>query len=254
MRLNCQDETVLPKDSFKVLSRWRIDVGHNAVRTLQSMITERFSSRCDFIGNRTHRKQQAIVSIPHDLHMLRLERPVQPRNYTCGFFFDPIVDRHPFPPRSVQAGSDLPIIRGCYDAQSRLKAHHSNIFKPVMRKPILTIADAASDSHYSDRELVLNWPVSDEFVRSQRGESHNRINERNKTRFSQSGGDPDHVLLSHANINKSVRKFFGEWFQDHESKIGRQHDYPLVGFGQFGQGRNECFPHTDARLIPSSLR
>src|SRR6185503_20354446 len=97
-----------------------------------------------------------------------------------------------------------------------------------MRKSIESILNALSDADNADLQVMINGPVSNEFKRPECSKRSNGIYVRDKTRFRQTCSDPNHVLLGHANIKKTVGKFFRELFDDQITQVTSEQNHTFI--------------------------
>src|SRR6185503_11726356 len=80
-------------------------------------------------------------------------------------------------------------------------------------------------------------------------ERGNRIAERHEPRLRQAGGDADHVLLGHTDIDEAAWMPLSKSLDDGESQVGGQEEDAVVDIRQLDKRLDERCSHP---VIPSS--
>ena len=112
-----------------------------------------------------------------------------------------------------------------------------------MRDPVVAVVESAADADDAHRQVVEHRAVAHEFVRAHRRERRDRVDEGHVARLGETGCDPDHVLLRHADVEEAVGKAAGEDIEHEVAEVARQQDDALVHCRQLGELRDEVVSH-----------
>jgi hypothetical protein len=117
------------------------------------------------------------------------------------------------------------VIRRYDDADAGLGTQHRNILETVMRDAVHAVVEPAADTDNSHRQRVQRRAIADELERPQNGERDNRVRERDEAPFGQAGGERDHVLFRHPDVEEPFGELDGKRLKDLIAQIpGQEHD------------------------------
>src|ERR1700761_8431551 len=112
-----------------------------------------------------------------------------------------------------------------------------------MGHAVVSVVDAFTGAHYTDRKPMKHGPVANELVGTHRCERRYRVHVGSEAGFGDTGRHPDHVLFRRASVEEAVRKCLGERLECGEAKIPREQNDPVVSTSLVDQRLDELTPH-----------
>src|SRR3954471_18883960 len=88
--------------------------------------------------------------------------------------------------------------------------------------------------------------VANEFEGPQGGKSSDGISVGTQTRLGESGGQADHILFGHADIDEAIGEAGAKGLHHHVAQVASEQDYAFVSGRQVGEGVYEGFPQLAA--------
>ena len=121
-----------------------------------------------------------------------------------------------------------------------------------MRQPVHPVLEPSADAHDPHGEMVQHGAVAHELVRAERRERRDRVRERDEPGLGETGGDADHVLLGHADVEEPVREPLRERLDHREAEVTREQDDPLVLLRELDERPDEGRPHAATSFMARS--
>ena len=184
-----------------------------------------------------------VVAGADRLEPAEREAAVEPRDLRAVVLADPVVHRPGQVPGGAQRAGHLAVIGRRDHGDAGLHPHHGDVLEAVVADALRAVLEAAADADDAHRQPVPDGSVADELVGTQRREGHDRVDERDEARLGQAGGDSDHVLLGHADVEEPVREALGERLERHVAEIAGEQQDAIVRRGDLAQRADECAPH-----------
>ena len=121
-----------------------------------------------------------------------------------------------------------------------------------MREAVHPVLEPSADADDSHGEMVQHGAVAHELVRPEGRERRDRVREGDEPRLGEAGGDPEHVLLGHADVEETIREPLCERLHHREPEVAREQDDSLVLLGDLDKCPDEGRSHAATSLTARS--